>query len=753
MSKVFIDTETCGLHGVPVLLQYAIDDGPVILYELWEEPINKTLRLIEWICEQEVIGFNLAFDWFMISKLYMIFRLYHDQEEIPSFDIQGIAQLELDARDGPCVKPRSACDLMLHARKGPYQSTMDRSDIRIKRVPNQLAWILAEELEKRVVLKDIYFARRKDKTVEKWSVRDRDNDGELDPNFKDVVLSFAPSSALKALAADIFDLKEDVILKFTDISIDKSFYPEELGYAPFWAAVGYDKGWPSVIEYHIAHWASNELARKYAQDDVDYTRRIYRHFGSPICGDNDSILACCVATCRWRGYKINEERLRLLRDQAIETSKSAPTAPAGAKRWIWPFLSDSERIGTGGSTGKIILEEISKFVKDCSCLSGCDICNNTMIVSHPAAAKALEVIEARKATKQIELYEKLLLAGRFHASFKVIGTLSSRMSGADGLNPQGINHSTEIRECFPLAFDGYTLCGGDFKAFEVVLAEAAYNDPQLRADIQSGKKIHALFGEGLFPDETYDSIVASDGSKIEDFYTKSKQGVFSQIYGGDENTLVAKIGVSLDIATAAKESFERRYPGVGLKRKRIFDMFCSMRQPGGIGSRVIWNEPKDYIESLLGFRRYFTLENSICKALFDLSEKPPKGWKDLKIKVVRRDRQQSCEGATKSALYGAAFAIQSSNMRAAANHEIQSAGAEITKHVQRKIWDIQPHGVHDWLVQPMNIHDEILTPTHPSMVNRVRETVVTEVDSFKDKVPLIAIDWFDNMATWANKKG
>jgi DNA polymerase I-like protein with 3'-5' exonuclease and polymerase domains len=326
------------------------------------------------------------------------------------------------------------------------------------------------------------------------------------------------------------------------------------------------------------------------------------------------------------------------------------------------------------------------------------------------------------------------------------------MAGADGLNPQGIKKTKEVRSCFPLAFEGYRLCGGDFKAFEVVLAEATYNDPKLREDLLSGLKIHALFGEELYPDETYESILASEGTE-DDKYSKSKSGVFSQIYGGDENTLKVKLGIDLETGRTARENFERRYPGIGAKRKRIFDMFCSMRQPGGIGSRVVWTDPKEFVESLFGFRRYFTLENAICKALFDLAEQPPISWKVIKIKVIRRDRQQTCEGATRSALFGAAFAIQSANMRAAANHEIQSSGAQITKYVQRKIWDLQPSGVNNWIVQPMNIHDEILTPTLPEYVDKVEQVVKESVEFFKPKVPLIGIDWFTNMKSWAEKKG
>jgi hypothetical protein len=219
---------------------------------------------------------------------------------------------------------------------------------------------------------------------------------------------------------------------------------------------------------------------------------------------------------------------------------------------------------------------------------------------------------------------------------------------------------------FPLAWDGRLLCGGDFSAFEVTIADAVCNDEALRAELMAGRKIHALFGMAIFPGKTYEEIKASDGTD-NDMYTKGKQGFFgTMLYGGDHSTLVNKLGVKEDIARAAIENFGKRFTGVKRWRKTIADSFCSMTQPAGIGTKVIWKDPADYCETFLGFRRYYTLENRICKALFDLARKPPKDWKDCKVKVVRRNRVQTAGGAVASSLYGAAFQLQAANMRSAA---------------------------------------------------------------------------------------
>jgi hypothetical protein len=729
-----------------------------------------------------IIGFNLAFDWFHINKLYTTWLQYikngGSPDDIPYHNIDEVAVAEEQARFlRICVKPISALDLMLHARKGPFQSLMSRNDIRVRRVPEIMAERLRTELENRVCLDGIYFKKRKNQYAPKWGIYDSvDKDGNVDPNFKDVVLKFNPEAGLKALAEYVLGVKSENILTMSD-HLPEKFMPEEVGYAPFAKALGrpgrWNGAWPEVIDRHILHWAFNARARKYATDDIVYTRGLHQHssFAEAVMGDDDSVLACMVGAVRWRSFRVDLERIKRQRSEATLRAARAPTAPSAVMRWLGLVMDDDERkILESRGTGDVILQEIGGTIEEekCECKGNnkeCTQCGGSGTIEkyvdywetedgdpHPAAERAREVRKARAANKEIELYDKLLQAGRFHASFVVIGTLSTRMSGSDGLNPQGIIGSKYVRECFLLADEDEQLDGGDFASFEVCISAAVYNDKGLEADIKSGKKIHALFAEALFPDQTYDSIMESKGSKTgRDFYTDGKRGVFGLNYGGNADTLVKRLGVIKETAEQAFARFEKRYPGVKRARMRIIDMFCSMRQPRGIGTQVEWHDPADKIESLLGFPRYFTLENKICKALYDLAQSPPEEWREVRVKVVRRDRTQSAAGACQSALYGAAFGLQGSCMRAAANHVIQSTGAGITKAVQRAIWELQEAGIHLFRVSPLNIHDEIMAPCSPEMSSKVTETVQKKVEEYRPIVPLIAIDWGSKLKSWASK--
>lgn len=766
-NPIYYDTETCGLCGPVILIQYAIGNGEIILYEVWKKPIKETMHLIEMMMSHKdgVIGFNLAFDHFQLSKIYTMFELFLQQhpkceEYYPEDFIDTFGELEKEARDGSCIKPVKCHDIMIHARKGPYQSTMNRKPIILKKVPVQLVNQLANKLEQLIPLKDIYFAKRKNKYASKWTIEEIKGY----PEFRNLVLRFKPTSALKALAVDALGIKN--VILHSEISIGKNLLPVEYEYAPFALSVAPDYlrtknwngAWPEKIKYHINHWSNSNEARKYAEDDVKYTRNLYKYFGSPPLGDDDSELTCLSGAARWHGYAIDIKKIKLLKKEALIKAKAAPKAPNQVRVFIGEVLSPIEKVIIKDSTKKILLEEIAQQIDECDCdlennddENKCFKCNNTGYIPTEAAKRAQLVLDARGATKEIENYDKLILAERFHASSNVIGALSGRMSGSGGgINSQGIKKTKQVRSCFPLAFSGDILTGGDFVSFEVVLADACYNDPDLRKQLKSGKSIHGLFGALIYPGMNYEDIIKSKGTN-NDLYTRAKSGLFAMIYGGTTYTLMTRLGITAEAAEIGYQRFTQTYKKVGAERNKITERFCSMKQPNGIGGKVEWHEPEDCIESMYGFKRYFTLENKICKALFQLGEKPPKEWTQLKINVTRRDREQTVSGAVRSALFASAFMIQSSNTRAAINHVIQSSGAYLTKALQKQIWDLQPNGIHKWLVQPINIHDEIMNPSKPFMISEIRKIVDSFIEKHKKEVPLLEIDWKDKLETWADK--
>lgn len=811
---IFFDTETCGFHGPIVLFQYAENDGKIHLINIWDQKIGEIINLFEWLANhpEGIIAFNIVFDFFHIIQMYTTLLSMVEDGGINPNDIlldhiDDYVTHEPLGRDKDCLKPVTALDLMLHARKTKYQSTMDRKPIVVRRIPEVLAEPLRAELDRRLRFKDIYFFRnKKSSDGHRWKIKastkskfknssmmmsdDIIKNFNKQVVFKDLVLGFAASSSLKALAADALGLDTITFSEMQDGSGPSN--PDEKGWAPFAKAISakhQDRGkkkfngpWPSHIRSHIIYWKQNLRAREYAENDIVYLRKLYEYFGEPELGDDDSVLACMAAAARWKGYCVDLERINNLRRELVRkvqenvegeldpvTGKSqgfnpnyVPTEPAAVKKYLIAVMSPEEQVGfvRFESTNKKVLQ---------------DIAESEDWADSPAQERAKKVLELRDAKYNIGIYNKLLQAGRLHASVNIIGTVSGRMSGADKFNVQGIKRTKEVRSCFPLAFPGYDLNGGDFESFEVALAVASYGDPKLQEDLlrcdkcdynykvtevelkscpkcgakESRTKLHALLAMEVFG-KTYEEIMATKGTS-DDLYGKGKNCVFSKIYGGNAHTWADRYGVNLARGEEAERRWQNKYRKMAFEQQKIINRFSTIKQVGGIGSRVIWKEADDYVESMLGYKRYFTLENQICKELFELANKLPPAWTRLDIPVIRRDRVQKVGGAVQSALYAAAFALQAFNTRAAINHVIQSTGAEITKAVQRKIWNLQPSGRHKWIVQPLNIHDEILVPTDPAYTKQVTRIVKDHVETYRDKVPLIAIDWKEKMKNWAKK--
>lgn len=798
---VFMDSETCGLHSMMVLLQWAIGkDGEIQLYEIWKNPVWKTVKVLEDMAENIVVGFNLSFDWFHVQKIHAIWSKLVEMgygDAIPEDIIDVIVGIEKDCTECDCIKPYSAIDLMLLSRSGPYQSLMARKNVRIKRIPLTpvewegmkipMAYAVASFLERTIEMDGIYFARTSDPDAPRWTVMDREKDGLIDRQFADVVLRFHSDGSLKSLAEHALGIPPKY--KHSDIELDPKLRPIELGFAPYavaissadknWEVIDEETGkikgyaWPGRIQHHIEHWNTNEPAREYANDDIVYTRGLYYHFDEPEPGDTNSILACMVASVRWWGFELDAEGIKELREEAVKVVAKSPintNKPCEIREYVNEMCCDTQKSFLEETTRKAKLEEMSKWMiqedEEClECLGGlepdCKICQDGVLKKgpHPASARAKEVLDIKVAKKEIELYDKLLIAGKFHASFRVIGTLSSRMAGGDGLNAQGIKKAPVVRRCFPLKRGKYKLCGGDFDGFEVTLADAVYDDMDLRKAIVSGQKLHALFGTLMFPGYSYDEIIRSEKFPEEyefgDMYTKAKSGVFAMIYGGNASTLNRNQGITMEVAEQAYAGWGKMFPGIGQSRQRVIDLFQPLIQKKGLGTAIEWVEPQEYVESFLGFRRYFTLEYKIVKALFELARNLPKAWRQCDDPVVRSERRgvQKAWGALTSALYGAAFGIAEANVRAAANHEIQSPGADITKDVQVNIWALQPHGVHKFVVAPMNIHDEVMSVTDPEYVDRQSQVVSKTVEKYRDDVPLIGMKWCTDMDNWAEKKG
>lgn len=720
---IYLDTETVGLTGPVVLIQWAQDGGPVHTVHVVGSRPADLLALLKKFCDdpEGVCVFNLTFDWWQLCRLLQALLADGDNSPITAAWLSHVG----GHRDDQMVmRPRKALDLMLHARSGPMQSLMERDDVRVRRVPAVLAEELCNALTERLELPDIYFHYRKRGAA--WQVQEDPDD----PAFPDVYLSFGAAGGLKPLARHL--LQVDTV----DFPI-----PEHLSFnGPIWDVrplhrqLGEQEA-ERLIGAHAEFWRTSSVAARYAEQDVVLLRQLRRYWGMPPGGDTNSELAIAVACCRAVGFPIDPQRTFDLHDAALTQMAAAPRAPGIVLSTLHSHLDPIERLVVQDTTAETLEAVVKQYAPP-----------------HPAGVFAKRVADARSAEKTVDMLGKVLKVGYAAWDFKVVGTLSNRMSGGGGNNPQGVRKG-DTREAFLMAQ------GGDFDGFEPAIAAAVYGDKALEEVLRKGLKINAVFGAAMY-DKTYDEVRNSDPKKQDqqlvpglgwdgDLYGPSKEGFLAWMYGAQDPKIAASTRLPEDQVTAGIERFFNKFPQLRDGRKRDQDAFCSMTQPRGLGTNVVWRDPAETVESLFGFKRYFTLENALTRTLYDLSSSPTEGLKALersRVKVRRRaDRLQTPGGAVRSALYAAAFQLQARNMRAAGNHRIQATGAHITKELELRCWRHQPYGFHRLVVQLMNVHDEVDEAL--GKVDLTADAAAT-VEEYRKHVPVLAMSWKTGLRTW-----
>jgi hypothetical protein len=765
VDDFYIDSETCGLVGPMVLFQYAINDGPVTLHEVWRTPARRTLDLIERVVDNNEIGFNLVFDHFHIQKIQNMLAALPKRSLGNAPRIADMAAIERVAPLlGNCVKPRAPLDIYLNLIIGPFQSLMERKPIRIRRVPEMVAEGLVAELSAALQFDWIYTHRRKDGPA--WKIQPSKDA----PGFVDVSFSFGASRTLKSIHRYVFD--SDPIL----FPMPEEMYPVETQWSPYHDNV--PGSWPDRIAEHINYWAENKKARQYGKDDVTMVRDLRGKFGGTP-GDMESTLACLIGSVRYRGFPIDIQGVSRELKRSVKKSQMA-----GDLDWrkVLPKLhelcQDPLEVSIITSTKDEALEPLVKWIGD-----------DGKEGSHPVAKYATKVREARKHRFRAQWLAKLETAGRFHPSLSPVGTLTRRASGSGGFNPQNIDKEDETRGLFVLADTAKTLeqyvwflqekvgtfsdkpsklaslmgawrgCIGDFDSFETVLAIAAWQDELLQHYVDNGIKPYHVFGSFLYRRDlggpTADSKIALEEIRKDKNYvqyaSRAKNCWYALIYGAQEFKISQTAGVPIEHVAEALKAMSDECVGMARGRQKVFDaLSCIVQEEEG--KAFCWNEPESKVANIQGWERDFAFEVGIIKILFGMPNRLPRDWREIETKVVRKNREQTVYGAVCSAIFGAAKQMEARMKRQAGNCIMQSSGAMYCKDLQVRQWDAaQPHGIHPWQIVLLNIHDEI----DGALRRMVSVLSVTKaaLREYAEKVPLVKMQWQETgVNSWADKE-
>jgi len=431
MINFYVDTESIGYFSPTVLIQYARDDSPVHIHNLWKEPVGKSLDLIEEICENNIIGFNLAHDWFHLSRTYNVLQMLPQNKPPAILDYHDVED-EPEAHDRFCLKPHGALDLMLYGRTHEFQATMGQKTIRIRRVPRALAKILVQELETQVEIPKLYFAKRdgkqhwkikelhmntaKEITPEDYkSLHDGKDDIMIDPNFVNIELAFHPSTGLKPIMHYLLGKEVDTIDEMLGVKrpTEYSWYPSS-------------GEWLDVAADHIFAWTEDKRRLQYAEDDVHYLRDLVKYFANnnrltqeeflnKHMGEYNSTLACMVGALHWKGFAID---INQINEQLVEQYNIVIKCEKEVM-----FNSPKKVISYLHEVCNPIEKELITNTEKATLLSTIEE------GSEELSRRAKLVMTGRQAKMELKMLERLKKAKRLYVTFKVTGTKSNRMSG------------------------------------------------------------------------------------------------------------------------------------------------------------------------------------------------------------------------------------------------------------------------------------------------------------------------------------
>lgn len=431
-KNYYTDTESIGFFAPTVLIQYAINNGDVHIYNLWTEPVRKSLDLIEDICNNNIVGFNLTHDWFHLSRTYNILDRLPWKKPPTVLDYHDVED-EIESHDTYCLKPHGALDLMLYGRTHEFQATMNQKPITIKRVPKDLAKILVNELEEKVNIPKLYFAKKDGKqnwklkelhqgtaseiTPEQYkSLKEGKDDYIVDPDFVNLKLEFHPSTGLKPIMQYLLNKEVDTIDEMLPLKNPEvySWYPSS-------------GNWLNVAEDHIFAWTHDKRRLKYAKDDVYYLRDLSKYFAKNAgfndtqkfiysnINDINSNLACMVGGLHWKGFEIDLDLIKkqITNQQFIVDAVNKEVmfnSPKKVLNHLHEVCNEMEK-------------EIIVNTKQTTLFSATEDGNIKL------ASRAQYVLDGRIAQDKLTLLKRLQKAKRMYVTFKVIGTKTNRMSG------------------------------------------------------------------------------------------------------------------------------------------------------------------------------------------------------------------------------------------------------------------------------------------------------------------------------------
>ena len=724
MAKLYLDVESAGIKGPLHLIQYALDRGPVQIIRVSQARQEETLSLLRLLEPPTtvVVGYNVGFD---------LWKLYQHYQPPAAWHCRVI-------------------DLYQHVLKSPplcyFPLVGGKAVVRLVRVPNKylaaVEKILLDEI--RSILPPI---------AEPRVTRSR-GPGE----FTTVEVTVRIYAKLKLLAQLFLPPEErEEIINFDEVLCHPGNFvwerPENLetvrGFKederfPFPATEEEARLSQALWEHNegVLDSAAGEKAIEYGRKDVEYLFKLedwLESNGAVVEEDSDDVCTHVVAYTKYHGIpvdvraaqilseKYSERMARLQADLGIDPESPVQRLDLLKLHSYAPELIKS----TSAEHLQILAEE-----GDAGILT-------------PEGVAMVGLLRAYKPLAQRRKQLEVITQGdgRVYPDFVVLGTNTCRMRGRGGLNFQGISREGEIRSLFK------TSQGGDFDGLEWCIAASVYQDAEMLRGLADGDDPHTRAVALLAPEKgTYSDLIAIKMDKkhprheeIKELRGKMKRINFGVLYQAGPHKIASELGCTPEEAEEKMEAcYFSHYKSLAATREKLVADFCT-------ADFETWKKDSvarmgDRVVGVFGDTRWICFERHMAIFLWENADKFAEVAKGDETRVLRREAkgEQLIGQAIRSAVLGAASAIQKTVMRQLGNFSIQNAGARLTKCLMASIWE-RHH------IPIINVHDELDVPAgYEKEYEAVQETVEDFLQENREKIAHLSLSW-ERTTTWADK--
>jgi len=713
---LWLDTETVGLNGPLMRIQYAIDDGPIkfIDYPEWAG----CGELLKSLANQNVllVAYNASFD------VYHLYRWMHECAHT----------LPLDSEERP-VKP-FACrvlDLQIPCLlNGPFKNFAfskgkARSVARVRRIPRKAAEIVRSKV----------LASIQPHVPNEFKIVTGEHEVKGKPDQVTLSFSVEGRATLKAHAryygAPTISLPD--VWPLMDRELEKPWLP-------YYDPAVYEDTKQKCLQI-LAD--PNSAFHTYCRLDLHFLRLVAAELMTKLgltditqLVDHHSDCVHAVAYTRYHGFKVDREVLERTRTYYENRVRQAEEALAGVD--LKSSKQRLEKLRTVdplvGSSKRAVLEVLAKS-------------------DRPSAKIAGAMLDFGKYRQRLLQVEKVLecATGRAHPDLRVMGTATGRMSGTSGINWQGIAQAEKDEQGRLVGLRAAMIAEavGDWSQFEVILGAKVFEDQAMYEDLDKGIDAHCMNLVLMHPRSkkegwTYEYVRAKVKAHDKEFVNLRKNikpASFGLQYFCSAPKVAEVLGVSLEEGERALAGFYSRYSGFAAYRARVEKEVMTADTENWTPESVSRMNAK--VVDLTGYEMSWEFEKVVADSLWRLGGDGLKTGLSGTVVRTAEKGPQTIDNAIRSALLGSAIAIQAAVARQKGNARVQASGANIHKKLQAMVWN-------EFRIPTLGIHDEAVIPELIVSYEQVQKLVSKFTEEWAKVVPRLKFD-MNQTERWSDK--